>query len=511
LRDAAGAFVGVLAMAQDVTEREQAREQLRESEARFRSLIDSLPFCCWAFDRNRRYTYQNAVDVQQWGQVVGLHQDEVLQKAAGKLDIWRELSRRALNGEIIHDESDYTVTGKTQDFLTVGGAIRDGDRIYGGGGASIDITDRKVAEARLRHHAFYDGLTGLPQRHILLERLADLMQATTLGDRQKFALLHLDLVRFKVIKYSLGHDLAEELLVAVAERLTQLMPPGVMLTRTGGSDEFAVLLENLNEFDEAIQFAEFLLQQLAHPFQLRKHELFVNASIGIVFNSDDNRTHIQDANDFFQASDTAMFQARQSGTGQCAVFDPILQIQALNRLQLDSELRRAIDYQELQLYYQPIIDLATRQLTGFEALVRWQNPQRGMVSPAEFISLAEETGLILALGAWVLRQACEQLHQWNRQFPECLRLTLSVNLSTLQLLQPDLLEQIDRVSLEITRTIILLARTLNLDVTAEGIETDDQMEHLQALQCDFGQGYLFSRPLPSAAVKELLSRDRWVL
>lgn len=590
LRDGDGAFVGVLSMVQDVTDREQAKEQLRESEARFRCLIDSLPFCCWAFDTDRRYTFQNMQDVQQWGNAVGLHQDEVIDNASGRLDIWRELSRRALNGEVIHDESSYDYDGKTQHFLTVGGPIRDGDRIYGVVGASIEITDRKQAEAQLRYYAFYDALTGLPQRNVLVERVADLMQARKMGDRRKFALLHLDLVRFKMIKYSLGHNLAEELLVAMAQRLKAIMPPHTTLARTGGSDEFAVLLDSLQTFDQATQAAEYLLQQLATPFQLQEHELYISASIGIVFSSAYDENHIQDVNHWFQAADTAMHQARQSGIGQYAVFDPEMQLQAVKRLQLDSELRHAVEQNELLLHYQPIIDLSTHQLTGFEALVRWQSPQRGMVSPGEFIPLAEETGLIIPLGNWVFRQACQQLYQWNQQFPHKPLLQMSVNLSTVQLLQPDLLDQIDRIlheaqisphqlkleitetsivqnahqatpilhairqrgirlsiddfgtgyssltylhtfpldtlkvdrafvtgigknaeSLEITRTIILLAHTLQLDVVAEGIETVEQMAQLQQLGCDRGQGYLFSRPLSAAAVEALLNRDQWIL
>lgn len=589
LRDNHGVLMGVLSMVQDVTERKQSEERLQESEARFRSLIDSLPFRCWACDGDGTYTYQNAPDRQQWGNIVGRNIEEVITSTEEIPEYWRTHYRCARESTVCA-EAEYTVRDELRHALSIVAPIREGDRFYGVVGVNIDITERKRAEAQLRQYAFYDILTGLPQRTLLLERLADLMQACTMGDRRKFALLHLDLVRFKTIKYSLGHHLAEALLVAMAERLQALMPPHAMLTRTGGADEFSILLYYLNDFNEAIHFAEFVLEQLAAPFLLREHELFVNASIGIVFSSVCEDKTIIGVNEFFQAADTAMHQSRQAGVGKYAVFDPSTQVQAVQRLQLDSELRRALDHEELLLHYQPIINLKTRELTGFEALVRWQSSHRGMVSPAEFIPLAEETGLIIPLGAWILRRACEQLQQWNEQFPDKPPLTLNVNLSTVQLLQPDLLNQIDRIlcdtqapahqlkleitetsivqnaqqvtpilqalkdrqillsiddfgtgyssltylhtfpldtlkvdrafvsgigkktkSSEITRTIILLAHTLNLDVVAEGIETTSQMEQLQALHCDRGQGFLFSLPLTPDEANQLLSRDRWIL
>lgn len=591
LRDANSQFIGILSMVQDVTEREQAKEQLRESEARFRSLIDSLPFCCWVYDTEGRYTFQNLFDIQQWGDVIGCSQDDLIGAAGGPLDIWRDLRQRAMNGEIIRCEADYTFGERTQSFLTIAAPVRAGDRIYGVVGASIDITEQKRTEAQLRYYAFHDRLTQLPQRSILLEQLAELMQANKAGDSNKFALLHLDLPRFKIIKYSLGHQLAEALLIAMAERLKTLLPPSALLTRASGIDEFSILLKDLTNFDEASRFAEFLLHHIALPFHLQDHEIFVNANIGIALSSHAQAEDQEvQAETLFRAADIAMHQAQQVGEGNYAVFDPAVQVQAVQRLQMDSELRRAIAQEDFILHYQPIINLATRQLTGFEVLVRWDSLQRGVVSPGEFIPLAEETGMIIPLGAWVLKRACEQLQQWQKQFTNSTRLTLSVNLSTVQLLQPDLLEQIDAIlhttqispdqlkleitetsivqnaqqvtpilqalkdrhihlslddfgtgyssltylhtfpidtlkidrvfvtgignnseSLEIARTIILLAHRLDMDVVAEGIETVAQMEQLRALSCDFGQGYLFAHPLPANRVEHMLTGDRWIL
>lgn len=591
LRDEDNQFIGILSMVQDVTEREQAKAQLRESEARFRSLIDSLPFCCWVYDAEGRYTFQNLSDIQQWGEVIGCTQDEVIGAAGGPLDIWRDLRYRAMSGETIRCEAEYTFEEGTQSFLTIAAPVRDGDRIYGVVGASIDITEQKRTETQLRRYAFYDMLTRLPQRSILLERLAELMQANKGCTSGKFALLHLDLPRFKLIKYSLGHQLAEALLIAMAERLEQLLPPHALLTRASGIDEFSILLENLADFEDAARFAECLLQQIALPFHLQDHEIFVNANIGIAFSS-----HCLEVNQdcqpetLFRAADIAMHQAQRAGEGSYAVFNPVIQVQAVQRLQMDSELRHAIAQEEFLLHYQPIINLTTRQLTGFEVLVRWHSPQRGVVSPGEFIPLAEETGMIIPLGVWVLKRACEQLQQWHQQFINSTQLTLSVNLSTVQLLQPDLLGQIDEIlqttqispnqlkleitetsiiqnaqqvtpilqalkdrqihlslddfgtgyssltylhtfpidtlkidrvfitgignnpeSLEIARTIILLAHTLDMDVVAEGIETITQMEQLRALKCDYGQGYLFAHPLPASRIEHMLTGDRWIL
>ncbi len=597
LQNAQGQWIGMLAMVQDVTARQEAAERIRESEARFRSLIDSLPFCCWAFDHEGRYTFQNAIDIQQWGNWLGQNQDNVITAAAGNLDVWRDIRARAMQGELVNHEFDYhPANGTTQHFLTVAAPIRASNpseddastRIYGVVGASIDMTERRRAETQLRRYAFYDLLTGLPRRTILLERLADHLQARKLGDAHHFALLHLELIRFKFIKYSLGHRIAEALLLAVAERLKSLVPPHAMLSRTGSVDEFSILLERTAP-TAATHFAEYLLQQLALPFEIEGHELFIHASVGIVLSSHCDGQSWQ-AEEMFQAADTAMHQARQIGVGHYAVFDPLTQVAAVHRLELDRDLRRALTQDELRLHYQPIIDLTNRQLVALEALVRWQSPQRGMVSPGEFIPLAEETGLIVPLGSWVLRQACEQWQRWRDRWGDRIQLTLNVNLSTVQLLQPDLLEQVDQLlamtgmlpqylkleitetsivqnaqvvlptlkalkarriqlsiddfgtgyssltylhtfpldtlkidrafvlgigklseSVEITRTIILLAHTLGLDVVAEGIETVDQLQLLQKLGCDRGQGYLFSPPLPSEEIETILARDCWIL
>lgn len=579
LWEADGTFIGFLSMVQDISDREQAKAQLQESEARFRALFESLPFNCWVCGADGKFLLQNAADVQAWGDLVGRLPEEIAGLSPDRVERWQRNHARALRGEIVQNEAQHQVKGKDLTILNILAPIREGDRIYGTLGVSIDVTTRRQAEEQLRRYAFYDTLTGLPRRVILLDRLTDLIRAIDLGKQRQFALLYLDLARFKLIKYSLGHQFAEELLVATTRRLRSLHLGSGLLVRPDGSNEFAILLEHVASLEEVTQFAEHLLQQIAMPFYVEGHELFTNASIGIVMSS----ANLGGAEAYLRAADTAMNQARIAGIGHYAVFDASTQAQAVKRMQLDSELRRALKQQEFLLHYQPIVALHTQQLVGFEALVRWQNPQRGMVSPAEFIPLAEESGLIVPLGGWVLRQACQQLQQWQHHCPTDQPLIMSVNLSAVQLLQPGLIEQIDQIlqetclpttqlkleitetsvmknaaqvtpilealktrhirlsiddfgtgysslsylhtfpfdtlkidrsfvnrisadpeSLEIIRTIIVLAHTLDMEVIAEGIETTQQLDRLQTLQCDRGQGYLFSKPLISEAAEQLI-------
>jgi len=470
--------------------------------------------------------------------------------------------------------------------------------------------ERRQAIAKLEYLTLYDDLTGLPNTTLFLEHLSQLIkqQQTSAicnviplhyyADQSDeldippelenqpnqpaggFAILYVDLDRYQIIKYSLGHRLADQLVAATARRLKTCLENGIEIARIG-VDEFAILLPNIQEVSEAIAVAERIHQAMEAPFQLSVRPMvFSTASIGIVM------SHIgyQTPEKFLTAADTAMHNAKLHGQGKTALFDPQMQSSAIESLQLQVELQNAIQLEKLHLNYQPIVCLKTRQIKGFEALFRWKHPRLGMISPGKFIPMAEQTGLIIPLGKWVLTEVCRQLNLWQKKFPIAESMTISVNLSAIQLANPDWLLEIDdflagyslkgaNLKLEITETVLMenaarataileqlkakqiqvsiddfgtgysslsylhylpidtlkidrsfvsnmevhsknvtlvksivtLAHSLGLDVIAEGVETPKQMAILRSLGCEYGQGYLFYRPMDPEAIDFLLN------
>ncbi|MBE9225115.1 EAL domain-containing protein [Phormidium sp. LEGE 05292] len=481
-----------------------------------------------------------------------------------------------------------------------------------------DVTDRKQAEKKLQHYAYYDPITGLPNRTLFLKRLEETINLAKHNQDNLFAVLFLNLDRFQMVKFSLGHHLADRLLVNAAQRIKNCLQnrnfsffdvdlesnltqenqnfpnpiiginnivknssnPKKSLVAQVGLDEFAILLTNLRETSNATQIADQIYQTLSYPFDLDEQEVFISTSIGIAFSS----VGYQQPEDYLRAADTAMHQTKQLSKTRYAVFEPGWQTQAIERLQLETDLRRAIERKEFQVYYQPIVSIKNGKLIGFEALVRWHHSTRGWVSPGEFIPIAEETGLISLIDRYVLREACQQMVIWKHKFPEKFPLTISVNLSAAQLAQLGLIERIDQIlqetginreslkieitesnltencaseivmlqqlktlgiqlsiddfgtgysslarlhqlpidtlkidrsfinqmvcdneSLEIVRTIISLAHILQMDVIAEGVETTEQLLQLQSLECEYSQGFLFSRPVDRQTAETLIS------
>ncbi len=453
-------------------------------------------------------------------------------------------------------------------------------RIY-----AFDITERKKAEEQLIHNAFYDQLTGLPNRALFMDRLKQAVRYAKQGHRGNspdqpylFAVLFLNLNRFKLVNESLGTQVGDQLLQSFARRLQECLRPTDTVARLGG-DEFAILLEGIQDVSDATRVADSIHQNLTSPFYLDESEVFMTLSIGITLNT----TSGEQPEDLLRDADIAMYRARSQGKACYEVFDAAMHGPVVDRLQMETDLRRAIERQEFRVHYQPIVSLSTGRITGFEALVRWQHPQRGLVYPTEFIATAEETGLISPIGWWTLREACHQLSVWQEQFPATQPLTMNVNLSCKQFTQSDLLEQIDAIlqasklvvgslkleitesvvmdnpelvkalllelkkrkinlciddfgtgysslsrlhhfpistlkidrsfvsrigalgeNSEIVQAIVMLAQTLSMDVVAEGIEVLEQVSPLIALQCEYGQGYFFSKPLDSEAARELL-------
>ncbi len=354
-----------------------------------------------------------------------------------------------------------------------------------------NIEQRRQAEAQLQHDALHDSLTGLPNRALLMERLNQSLKRQQRAPDRQVGLLFLDLDRFKIINDRLGHLVGDQLLIALTQRLEKCQRASDTFARLGG-DEFVLLLDELTSLEPAIKVAERIHQALDKPFILKNKELFVSASIGIALSSPD---HYSEPTQLLREADTAMYRAKACGKSCHVVFEPDMHTHALRLLQLENDLRGAISRQELLVYYQPIVSLETKCLQGVEALVRWQHRERGLISPADFIPIAEETGLIVTLDQWVLKNACRQLLCWQKQFPALDHLTLSVNLSAKQFLQRDLTEQIDQILAETG----ILGQDLKLEITESVLieDPDSAAEMLRQLRnrkiqvCldDFGTGY----------------------
>ncbi|ACC83674.1 EAL domain-containing protein [Nostoc punctiforme UO1] len=353
-----------------------------------------------------------------------------------------------------------------------------------------EINSRQKLQSKLLDIALHDSLTGLPNRVLFMRRLDNALNRAKQESSYQFAVLFLDCDRFKVVNDSLGHLVGDELLISIARRLQACLIPIDTLARLGG-DEFGILLEKITDINIAIQVADRILQQLSLAFKLSRYEVFMNASIGISWgNKDYDRPEY-----LLRDADTAMYRAKAQGRAKYHVFNPAMHQEAIQLLELENDLRRAVERQEFLVYYQPIVSLITGKISGFEALVRWQHPTRGLVSPTEFIPVAEETGLINAINTWVLQSACHQLSIWQHQPVTPEPLTISVNLSARLFLQPNFVEQIDRIiyetkinptylELEITESVIM-ENTNAIKIIFQQLK----QRSIKLVMDDFGTGY----------------------
>jgi len=703
-------------------EKRQAEIALLESEARFRRLADNaqdiiyryriiptsgFEYVSLAATAMTGYTpAEHYADPQLWYKLV--HEED-----RWELQQWMraEIAQPAVlrwirkdGGMLWTEHTSVPVHNQTGSLIAIEGIAR-------------DISQRKQAEAQLVHNAFHDALTGLPNRVLFMDRLRRAVEYSKRHQDYLFAVLFLDLDRFKVINDSLGHTLGDQLLIAIARQLEGCLRPTDTVARFGG-DEFTLILEDIKDISDAVRVAERIQRSLSSPFNLRvaagellpgnspsqqgeplpkeapahSYEVFTTASIGITLNitGRNNLTAFQHRSpstlftatpeDLLRDADNAMYRAKELGKARYEIFDPAMHARAVALLQLETDLRRAIERQEFQIYYQPIVLLGSQpgmgKVIGFEALVRWQHPNRGLVLPEEFIPVAEETGLSISIDQWVIRGACHQLQKWQKKFLQPLALertehlqssetepssnqesqlstaasmvpqaqdnvnskselkrpqstqplgtpseepsptlTISVNLCSPQFKQPKLLQYITGVlqetnlspcslnleitenvimknhesaatrllqlrelgvhlsiddfgtgysslgylhhfpidilkidrsfitligrtrsaensqmfsggdsladpveddttrtrgNLEIVETIMTLARKLGVCVTAEGIETVEQLEQLRSLNCDYGQGYFFSQPLNSEAAEAfMMAQPHW--
>lgn len=345
-------------------------------------------------------------------------------------------------------------------------------------------------ESKLRFDAFHDKLTGLPNRAAFIHHLESALQVSQQDRSYRFAVLFLDFDGFKVVNDSLGHWLGDELLIALAHRLRDEVPIGNLVARLGG-DEFLVLLEHFLDDDEPLEIAERIQQKLRRPFEIRDYRLHTSASIGVVLKDEFHTS----AGDILRDADIAMYQAKENGKARCVLFDTTMRAQAVARLKLETELRTALSNHELHLAYQPVCNVSDRQVTGFEALARWQHREHGFVSPAEFIPIAEETGLIIPLGEWVLEEACRQLVAWQSHYPQLGDLTISVNISAQQLYQGHLTTVVSRILNEVGLAPNALKLEITESIFMEDVEsaiatfTELRKLGVQIQIDDFGTGY----------------------
>ena len=456
---------------------------------------------------------------------------------------------------------------------------------------ALIATGSSIGIYKLFHDSFYDILTGLPNRNLFLKQVRKAIARTKSDEDFLLAVIFLDLDRFKFINESFGHQYGDKLLLAVTQRLKTSLRRTDTVARLGG-DEFSILMRGINDVSQATSLVDKLQQKLSLPFNLNGQEIFTSASFGIAFN---RAGYDHQSEELLRDAHTAMYRAKSLGKARYEVFSTGMHTQILSRFQLETDLRRAVaslsagTAHEFLLNYQAIVSLKTGKIAGFEVLIRWQHSPGKFISPVEFIPVAEETGLIIPLGEWILRESCHQLSIWQNEFPMQPPLMLSINLSGQQFSQPDLTERIEEIikttgldghslKLEITesmamndvestigiilrlkalnlrfsiadfgtgysslsylhrfpvdtlkvdrsfvsrmedasedaaivQTIVMLSHNLGMDVVAEGVETQLQMDKLRELQCEYGQGYFFSRPLNSEAARALLiSQPKW--
>jgi diguanylate cyclase (GGDEF)-like protein/PAS domain S-box-containing protein len=412
-------------------------ENLHRSERRFRSLVQNASDVIAVTDAGGNILYISPAVRTMLGYVpedlVGtfafdfVHPDDTATAQRFLLDVMTE-RRGSRRIEVRARHADATWRR-----LTINGTNMVRDQSVGGVVINIrDVTERTTLEEQLKYQAYHDPLTKLPNRTLFRDRLQQALEAGTMP-----AVLFLDLDDFKAVNDSMGHAVGDELLNHVAERLMNCLRPEDLAARLGG-DEFAVLVEDAASADDAARVAERVIEMLSRPFRLHGKELSVHGSIGVAAASGPHDT----ADTLLRDADVAMYMAKGRGKDRYEIFDPAMREEIINRLQLRADLERAIERKEFSIAYQPTIDLRSGEVIGLEALLRWNHPVRGMVPPSEFIPIAEESGLILPIGTWVLRQAAMQARLWQQRFDE--RLSISVNLSAAQLQQVDLVEEVAR-------------------------------------------------------------------
>lgn len=490
-------FPVVLARIQTQLSRKHAEEALRESEERYALAARGANDGLWDWDLLENKTYFSS----RWKSMLGWEEHEISDDPdewfrrihPDDVDRVRADISAHLEEQTPHYEDEYRVLHRDGNYLWMLGrgiAVRTGDgKAYRMAGSQTDITRGKVV----------DVLTGLPNRVLFMDRLGRSFERAKRRKDKCFALIFLDLDSFKLINDSLGHLIGDQLLVAIAARLEATVRSSDSIARLGrnhtiarlGGDEFTILLEDISSALDVMRVAERISADLAMPFAVAGQELFPTASIGIaLFNSS-----YQSPEELLRDADIAMYSAKALGKGRYEIFDANMRANTIARLQLETELRRGIERREFENFYQVIVNLNTGKICGFEALLRWKHPTRGIVLPSEFIPVAEETGLIVPLGQWVLESACQQMRIWQARYRNDPPLIISVNLSARHFLQSDLVQQCRAVLYETQ----LSNSSLSVEVTESAMMPDPEtaielMHQLKSLGIkisldDFGTGY----------------------
>src|SRR5438477_1496271 len=566
----------------------RAQEALRESEERYALAAQGANDGLWDWNVLTNFVHYSP----RWKAMLGYQEGEVGGTPEEWFDRIHDADRERVKQEIAahqkgltpHFESEHRMLHKDGSFrwmLSRGLAVRDASgKTLRMAGSQTDITEGKVS----------DPLTGLPNRLLFIDRLGRVIKHAKRRKDHIFAVLFLDLDGFKMINDSVGHLIGDQLLLGVAHRLEKCLRSTDTVARLGeaftvarlGGDEFTVLLDDIKDPGDAKRAADRMMKALAAPFILGGKEVFTSVSIGIALST----SAYEQPEEMLRDADTAMYRAKALGKARYEVFDADMRASVMARLQLETDLHRALEREELRNFYQPIVTLASGEIAGFEALLRWQHPTRGLLGPIEFIPVAEEPVLIRELGWWHLRKACQQISEWRAGSLAHRHLSISVNLSAKQFLQPKLVEDIrnllhelalpaealkleitestvmadpsaaiemlqqikslgirlaiddfgtgysslsylhrfpldtlkidrsfisgmgdDGEGMEIARTILPMANNLRLDVVAEGVETLQQVAMLKKLQCKYGQGYYFSRPLSAEGTAALLAGE----